>query len=138
MTVLTIGELLTMTAFANITLNTKVYGPNDIQAGIARWMERSAGSPVGFSPLTLSVGQNGNGSPSQKVVVKLRLPTVTTEESACGCPGELKRESFVNIEVAISKTSTQAERDDLLLRIQDLVSTTVFENAVKNLEFVSG
>lgn len=126
-----------MSSYATITLNSIPYGTQDITSGVARWMDRSGGSPFSFGPLTFSVGNPGGQSPVQRVTWKLRIPIAVAEDSACGCTGTIDHESAFEVLGVIAKSSSLAERTDLLARLRALVLTDQFEKSFLNLEFVS-
>lgn len=117
----------------SITLNSKVYNFAGLLAqAISTYVERSAGVPSGFSPLTSKV-EDGSSASNTKVRWKLKLPVVATSDSECACTGALLREYVVDLVVTVPPGSLAAERDDLLQRIQDLVLTAQFESSVSSL-----
>lgn len=123
-----------MPAFGNVVLNTKTYTPNDISGGVTRWMERSSGSPQGFSPLTLSVRPPSNGSKNYRVTSKMLVPVVQSESSACGCEGDFLRQIAYEVTVTIDASSSAAERTDAYERFKAWVNdATNFEAAFQDL-----
>lgn len=118
---------------ANITLNTVVYAPAGSSAGIAKWVNRSAGVKNGFSILTESVKDPVTGT-QVKIDFDLQVPVVATESDTCSCAGSQLRTASAHISVWEAVTCTQAERDDIYLRIVDLVASDAFKAAIKNQE----
>lgn len=117
-----------------ITLNTKTYNFAGHQAPIGQsvYMERSAGIPQGFSPLSVKV-EEPNAKGQSKVRWKLKLPVLVTETTACACEGDVASEDFVDLIVTFGKGNTTARRTDVLDRLQDLVLTTEFTSSVTSL-----
>lgn len=118
---------------AAVTLNTVVYSPAGSSNGTARWVNRSAGVSSGFSVLTENVKDPVTGS-QVKISFGLDVPVVATTDDACACTGQQLRSATVNISVWEATTSTATERADIWQRIVDLVNSTPFSDAVKNLD----
>lgn len=117
-----------------ITLNTKTYNFAGHQPPVNQsvYMERSAGIPQGFSPLSVKV-EEPNAKGQSKVRWKLKLPTLVTETSACACEGDVASEDFLDLVVTFGKGNTSARRADLLARLQDLVTKTEFTASLTSL-----
>lgn len=116
-----------------ITLNTKTYdnvGFN--QNGQFAYSEKSAGIPSGFSYLTSKVG-TGTGKSDSTVKWNLSLPIVATSDSDCSCAGDVLRTSYIRLEITLPAGSQLAERQDLRLRLKDLVASAQFIAAIDNL-----
>lgn len=116
-----------------ITLNTKQYSwvgfnPN----GQGLYAEKSGGVPSSFSYLTSKVN-TGTGKADSTVKWNLSIPIVVTSDSSCGCVGDVMRTYYLRIEVTAPSGSSAAERDDLALRISDLVASAEFQASVKGL-----
>lgn len=122
-----------MSQQANVTLNTVVYAPNGTSGGIATWANRSSSYGNGFSFLTEKFTQN-NTSGVVRMEFKLTVPIVETVGTAHDAIGALLRTSTVFITCLVPVNSTAAERTDLKLRIQNLVASTPFTDAVGNLD----
>lgn len=114
---------------ANVTLNSVVYAPGGTNNGLSTWTNRSAGFGSGFSNLTEKFVQPTTGD-VVRITFSLAIPIVQAADSDCACAGTLLRTSSVQISVWVPVNSTDAERADLLARIQSLVSTTPFTDAV--------
>lgn len=119
---------------ANVTLNSVVYAPAGTTNGVSSWYNRSGGSGASFSKLSEKVTAPSGTTPVVRELFTLDVPVVATEDTACVCAGGLLRTSTVQISVWVPQNSTSAERLDLFARITDLVSSTPFQNAVKNLD----
>lgn len=114
---------------SNITLNTKSYVGAGLIAGVAAWVERSAGVLTGFSNLRASIKTDS------KVRIKwdFDLPIIAATDSSCGCAGELKRTGDVTVSIRLDPSMTTAERTDLADRLKDLVQTSQFRDSVISL-----
>lgn len=102
-----------------------------IQGTIARFLNKDAGSPLGFRALTAKVddpGKDGN----YKVRWKLKLPTVVSEAS-CGCPDGAVNELYADIVVTVPKNCTAAQRTAMATSLKDLAATTEFQSSVTSL-----
>lgn len=122
-----------MSQQASVTLNTVVYSPAGVSNGLAKWVSRASGLVNGFSWLTQKYKDPTTGTQT-KIDFSLAIPVLVAADSACGCAGEVSRTSSANISVWNASTGTLPERTDLYLRIKDLVNSTMFQDAVKNLD----
>lgn len=126
-----------MSAFSNLTLNTKVYAPADIAGGTGRWMERSGGYGTSFSPLTLRMSPPAAGVRNWRVTSTMLVPVVAPSDSAQYVAGTFLRQISAEIKVTIPASSTPAEREDFRLRLQAYIASATFAAAVDDLEGVS-
>ena len=120
---------------SNLTLNTKVYAPRGKTSGdIAKWALVGDATFGGASSIVTErvIGPSKEGV--NRVTFKLTVPKAAAADTSCACVGEEIARGLVNIEVIIPSAFTAAERDDFRLRIQGLISSTVFASAVKDLE----
>lgn len=117
---------------SNITLNTHVYNPRGLSQGVASWVDPLASSGAAVAALSESV-RGPNASGNTRVLFKLTLPKLATEDSACACVGAVLGEALVNIDVLIPGAFTAAERENLQLQITALAASNPFVDAVKNL-----
>ena len=123
-----------MSQQAAVTLNTKVYNPAGSDKGIVKWVDRSGGFGTSFSPLTQGFLENQTSRKLTKVSYRVAIPVIATTDSDCSCSGTVLRTSSVQIEFWIAPDSTAAEREDLYLRVKDLISSTLVASGVKNLD----
>lgn len=123
-----------MPSFNNITLNAKVYGPENISSGIASYVNRGTGIPSGFARLTSSVKNPVGNAATYRVRWDLKIPVVAGESSSCACIGDLLRQTIMSIDMVAARTSTTAERQELLDQLDDLVANADFRNSFLNLE----
>jgi hypothetical protein len=123
-----------MPGFNNVTLNTKVYGPENINSGIASYVYRGTGIPTGFARLTASVKAPTGNAATYRVRWDLKLPVVASESSSCSCVGDLLRQSVASLDFVLARTSTTAERQELLDQLDDLVANADFRASILNLE----
>lgn len=108
-----------------ITLNTKVYNwaqfdPN----GVSRYLETGAATPTGYSNLTAKV--TVSTGTTQKVKWRLAIPTVAAADTGFDKAGTVLRTAYVDVELSFAATSTLAERQDVRLRLKDLVASAQF------------
>lgn len=125
-----------MTAIANVTLNSVVYYPSERSntTGFI-WVDRT--SPYSSAQGALSyTGPLSKGQYIKRVGFKLDFPQAVTADSACGCVGDLANDSSVTIYVDVDTRQTVAQLTDLVARIQSLVASSVFTNAVETLQGV--
>jgi hypothetical protein len=123
----------------SITLNSKVYNWAQFdQNGTSRYVESSAGVPNGFSPLTNKVSNSEGTGKSQQVKWRLAVPVIATDDSACGCTGEVLETDYVEVVYTLSKTSTLAIRQDLRLRLASLIANGQYIASVDNLAQATG
>lgn len=119
-----------MATQASITLATRVYVPMGVANGIARWIYRGDAVFHGTSELTQSVkGPSKEGV--DRIRLKLAIPNVATEASACACPGSVKDSAFANLEVVVPDAWSDAQRLELHARIVDAAASAIFGQAVK-------
>jgi hypothetical protein len=123
-----------MSQQANVTLNTVVYAPSGTTNGVSTWANRSGGYGGSFTYLTEKMQPVSPQSGLVRMEFKLTVPIVDTVGTACSCIGDVLRTSSVLITVWVPQNSTAAERTDLKLRIQNLVASTPFTDAVGNLD----
>lgn len=118
---------------STITLNTKAYEGVGFNAqGQTVFKNTTSSYPSGFSYLTNSV-KTGTGTASSVIRWNLSVPRVSTEASACACPGTVVGTEYTRIEVSFPSTCTAAERADEYLRILDLVKTLQFKATIESL-----
>lgn len=120
----------------SITLNSKVYNfagfdPN----AVSQYQETSAGVPTAASDLTNRVSK---GAKVRRVKWRLIVPIVATDPSACSCPGNVLRTTYVDVEFTIPADSTLAERQDARLRLASLIANTQYIASVDNLVQATG
>jgi hypothetical protein len=121
-----------MAAQASITLDTHVYAPAGVSGGIATWMNREGDFPLGFSKLTESVrGPSSDGS--YRVLFKLDVPKVATEDSSCNCAGSLLSNAVATVDVKIPGNFDSTDRTTLYLRLKQLVEDAVMVAAIETL-----
>lgn len=118
---------------AAVTLNTVVYNPSGLKAGVASWVSRVGGVLAGFSKLTQVYKDPTTGSQT-KIDFQIDIPVLATADSVCACEGTLLRTNSAHISFWVAGTSTLAERTDLYLRVKDLLATALVTNAVENLD----
>lgn len=121
-----------MTAIGNVTLNSVVYSPRERQNSNGFvYVDKTSTYPAGQGELSFSGPTVRNGGSVKRVGFRLTFPSVATEASTCACPGSITAESVVTIYVDVDTRQSATELVDLCARIDSLVSTPLFTNAVK-------
>lgn len=124
-----------MTAFVNLTLNTKVFTPDGNTAGTAIWKNRASGFVGGFLTATAKLITGGNAkNAAARVRLSLKLPVVATESSACSCIGDVLYSNTAYVEFQLAAGSSVADRTALLTSLKDMLATTTVSSLVQNLE----
>lgn len=115
----------------SITLNSLVYDFDGYDRnGVAVYTDRSGGVPTSFSVLTFQAEQKQDYT---RLTIRLSVPVVSTESSACSCPGSVLRTSRMSVVFDIPNSGTAVERTDLEQRIEDLVGSAQFSAFLINL-----
>lgn len=114
----------------NIVLNTKTFGGRGIIAGVASYLEATAGVLAGFLTLTGSVKLPQAKLAKAKTEWRLRIPVVTEDASACACPGEAVDEIDCYIVVRASQGTSTAVRTNMALMVKDLTASPEFQASV--------
>lgn len=118
---------------AAVTLNSVVYSPAGLLAGVAKWINRAGGIVAGFTKLTQTYKDPTSGTQT-KIDFQVDVPILVTDDSTCGCTGDLLRTNTFKMSFWVASTSTLAERTDLYLRAKDLMATALVSGAVENLD----
>lgn len=113
-----------------ITLNTKAYSFSGLLNGIASFVHRGVGVAASFLTLTGRVRLSAKDS---LVTWQLRVPVVATEATACACPGDALRVTWVDINIKLPAGATKAERTDIALQVKDLVASPEFQASITDL-----
>lgn len=117
---------------ANLVLNTKTYVGRGVSNLIAQWANMAAGVLAGIAYVTGKVRLPSRKGEKVLIDWRMRLPVVTTEASACACPGEAIDEIDCYIQVRATQGVSQAVRTDFALQVKDLVATTDFQSSIIN------
>lgn len=123
-----------MPAMAAITLNGVVYNPAGVAGDIARWVDRSSGVATGWNTLDEGVIRTNSKERNYRVTWNMKSPVVATESSECVCAGDILRQGVLSVVGTFNPTSTTAERQEILDRLDDLVASSAFRNSILNLE----
>lgn len=119
-----------MSAFVNLTLNTKVYTPTSYTGGIAQWVHRPTdGIATSYSTVTQSVKSTNGVQGAVHTQHKLTIPVIATTDSDCACAGTILRTAWVDIHSSSAPTSTLVERTELYDQLCDLILTDAFKDA---------
>lgn len=100
-----------------------------VQPGIAKWVNRAGGIPVGYPSMTMQVRSPSQASRNYKVTVKLALPTLeqTSPSTATGIqPAPTKAyDCSAILEFILPERSTFTERSVLINNLLHLLSNAV-------------
>jgi len=120
----TLGIMYGTTNDAAVSVNATFDPEGFDPKGIARWVNRAGGIPVGYPNLTLSVRRPTAGSRMYKVMVKLAVPTleVTAPTTVTGIqPAPTKAYDCACVmEFMLPERSTLAERTALFNLVHSL------------------
>lgn len=119
----------TFTDSATIGVDRTLSPMGYVSPGIAKWVDRAGGIPVGYPSLTMQVRPPSQASRNYKVSVKLALPTLeqTSPSTASGIqPAPTKAyDCSAILEFILPERSTFAERAVLINNLLHLLSNTV-------------
>ena len=110
-------------------LNGKTYSFSGVINGITSYIERSLGLAALFSTVTASVRIDTMVREQFKLVLNVPAPA----DSGCCTTDPVLGFCEANIQVRMSPNLDAAVRADFLQRIQDLVETSEFTEAITNL-----
>lgn len=109
-------SLARLTTSATVGVD-KTFGPEGINSGVARWVDRSGGIALGYPAITMSVRPPSKASRMYKVTAKVVLPTLeqTSASTATGIqPAPTKAyDCTCLMEFMLPERSTLAERQAL-------------------------
>jgi hypothetical protein len=130
-----------MTTIANMTLADGQASPvnhtftaKGVRNGLAKWLDQVGGISAGMPIVTFSLREPAKSSPTTKVTMKVRLPTLETSPSFL--VPTVAYENFAVIDFVCHQRSTLAERKDLLAFVKNLLATTPMGDSVKDGEAI--
>lgn len=135
-----------MTAIAAIVLNdgaatpvAHTFGPVGRDPnGVASWVDRSSGIPLGYPALTLSVRPPVKGGSTYKVQSKIVTPIleVTSPSTATGIqPAPTKAYDLIaNLELTLPARSTLQERKNIFAYLKNWLAKAEAEAAATTFE----
>lgn len=122
-------EGLVKTNDATIATNRTLSPMGYVTTGVAKWVDRSGGIPIGYPAFTLQVRPPSQASRVYKVTVKLAIPTLeqTSPSTSTGIqPAPTKAyDTSCIMEFFLPERSTVAEREVLLNNMLTLLSPVV-------------
>ena len=116
---------------SNIVLNAVTYVGEGIQNGVTNFINRSAELLSGFSSL---VGRVRNQNKRVEVRWNLAIPVLVADDSPCGCAGEVRFITYVELSVKFDQRADHAHRTDVYSRLLDLVAAAQVESSVVDLQ----
>lgn len=123
------SPLITTDAAIGVDRTFTPFGFVPGQPGVAKWVDKSGGIPVGYPTVTMSVREPTKASRVYKVTVKLDLPTLeqTSPSTATGIqPAPTKAYSLQCImEFLLPERSTLAERKVLLRNVASMFHSLI-------------
>lgn len=106
------------------------FSPVSTNGSKAEWAERSAGSPAGFFTLSHEVRKPASAAAANRVVIGFNMPTMAAVDGV----QTVVRNSSAKVELNLSSLSTEAERDNLLAYIANVLANADVKKTVKNIE----
>lgn len=119
---------------SNIVLNAITYIGEGFVGGATRFMNRAASLLSGFSSLYGRVNTNAKKS---EVRWNLTVPVLVPEDSPCGCAGEVKFITYASVQVKFDAKADYAHRQDMYLRLKDLLADTKVKASIEDLTLLS-
>lgn len=130
-----------MPAIAAITLTDNsasdhVFNPQKIEKNVAFYKETAGGVPAGFSTLSICQTEPSSGGSVYRVKLQLAVPKIDGVTVTGGSVSQVDviRTSRCNVEFLLPIQSELAEREDLLAMVRDLLSESVIDSVVEQLE----
>lgn len=126
-----------MPAIANLTVNdgqatpvghTFAVGTTDGQK--ATWLEKSAGSSLGYYRLTYSARAASSSSAADVVEVTLSLPSISTVDNVVS----LARRSSATLRFNFAQSATDQERKDLVAYVTNFLANASVKAAAGAIE----
>lgn len=97
------------------------FTPSDITGGVGEVVE-STGTPIGNNRCTVSLKQTATGR--YKGEVRLTIPVVQTQTINGVSSPVVVRTAYANVEFTFDKTSSEAERADIVGMMADALAPT--------------
>jgi len=120
----TTGSASTVTSSASAAGDVSFSPERFAAGGVAKWVDRSAGVPLGFRSLTYALRPPVKNSGVYKMSVKLIAPTLETIDPAVGIFGpKLAYSIQAHLDLLISDRATLAERTAFLYLLRTLFFT---------------
>jgi len=120
----TLLDLVSKTTDAGVATD-RTFGPEGFSLpGVAKWVDRSGGIPVGFPALTLSVRAPSNSGQVYRVQAKLVSPTLEPASASTSLRTKAY-ELTANLEFMLPNRSTREEREAFLSSLVGLLSTSI-------------
>ena len=120
---------------STLTLNAKAYAPRGkVNGDEAKWVLSGDASFGGATSTVLESVRGPSKDGVTRVRFRLDIPKAASDDSPCGCAGQLLDTGRLDLSLIIPATFTAAERADFTDRVQALVAHAVFTAAGDNLE----
>lgn len=134
-----------MSQVSNIVINdgastpvAHTFQPSRVAPDLVTYQDRSAGVVAGFNILTIGTRFADKKNGSQKVTVRMALPTlaVTAPTTTTGIQPvpTAAYECFASLEFVLPSPSSVQNRKDLLALVKNLLADVTINNAIVNLD----
>lgn len=118
------------------------FAPRGVVNGLATWQYIAGGILKGYNTLTQFLRSPVRGSDASKLTVKLVIPVleVTSPSTSTGIQPAptLAYELLANVEFVIPSRASLQERKDLYAMTKDLLTESIVQKGVEDLEPVWG
>lgn len=145
---LNFSEVLTVAQIAALTLAdgaatpvNHTFSPVGVDAGIAKWEDRSGGIALGYPTITFSIRRPAKGSQNYGLTAKVVTPVleVTSPSTSTGIqPAPTKAYDItMNVSMSLPARSTLQQRKDAYAFLKNyLANASVMQAAVENYDGV--
>jgi hypothetical protein len=106
------------------------FGVMTTDGALAKWNERSAGTPAGFYTLSHEVRAPTQSGGADRIIVGLNVPVMATVDGVL----QVTRFSSAQVTLNLSHLSTVQERKDLLAYVTNFLSNATVKTSVENVE----
>lgn len=106
------------------------FGVKTTDGALAKWEERSAGSPAGFYSLSHEVRAPTQQGGADRIIIGINVPVMATVEGVL----QVTRFSSAQVTLNLSHLSTEQERKDLLAYVTNFLSNANVKTSVQNVE----
>jgi hypothetical protein len=111
------------------------FAPSRIDGDIARFLEKSASTPDGYMPLSVSLRapKSGNGSSVYRCQISLAIPVTQTQTINGVDSDTVVRTGRVNVEFILPATGVLQERKDMRQLIVNILEDADVKDVIENL-----
>lgn len=106
------------------------FGVVTTDGALAKWNERSAGTPAGFYSLSHEVRAPTQPGGADRIFIGISIPVLATVDGVL----QVTRFSSAQVVLNLSHLSTLQERKDLLAYVTNFLSNATVKTSVENIE----